>query len=281
MVAFKLRTSLACASFAALAAAGLLAAPATAGARGAAAPVPVPATPRQSMDAVAPRLIADALTVHVVRGNRMSGVLALREYRMALALLERFLRAGGNDNFTAGTAAALGRAFFDRGDRADARRCWRLTASADPQAAPDTPRGEAVADVTRGSFRAGLVTIVRNYEAERVRVRAFSTVSISTGDFSPDLQFDRALDALTRGDVAAGRRLTTDALGVDPNFAEAYILRGFIDAASGNRRDAQLQWLYASTAFEGINTPDVRSYASFEAGTAARLLIAVTASRGS
>jgi tetratricopeptide (TPR) repeat protein len=239
-------------------------------------PISVGQTPRQAMDAPAPQPVADALRGRVDKGNRLAGNAALREYRAALVLLERYYNIGGNRDFTAGAATQLGRGFFARADVPDARRSWRLAVMAQPQGSPGSERAAAIVAIRHRRFHDALEAMLGAYQRERATVRSFSTLSISTSDFSPDMQFDRALDALQRGDAAAAQSWLTMAIAFDPNFAQAYLLRGCLDAASRQRDAAVRDWLRASTAFEGVNTPDVRSYASFEAGMAAQLLIAMT-----
>jgi tetratricopeptide (TPR) repeat protein len=237
--------------------------------------------PEGYSDAVAPRPLAAAAVSHIRLGNARGGTAALREYRAAFGLIERYRRAGGNHLYVSATASSLARGFFERGDVADARRAWRsiVAAGTGYYSQPgDASLDVAVAAAAERRFPEALRWLAAGYgNATGNGTGNRSTQSLSAPDRSPDSQFDRGLSALGRGDRDEARRWMRAATTTDPRFAQAQLCLGVLSAASGNRQDAVREWLDAGTAEEGYMSPDIRNYGSPEAARAARLLLAFTA----
>jgi hypothetical protein len=146
--------------------------------------------PEGYSDAVAPRPLAAAAVSHIKLGNARGGTGALREYRAAFDLIQRYQRAGGNHLYVSATASSLARGFFERGDVADARRAWRLIVAVGTGYYYQTGESlleDAVAAAVARRFAAALRALAAGYGTTTGNGTGnLSTQSISAPDRSPD-----------------------------------------------------------------------------------------------
>jgi tetratricopeptide (TPR) repeat protein len=237
-------------------------------------------TPDGVKDPARPRLLAAAAISHINKGNALPPKAALTEYRAALALLERYLAAGGNQGYDLETSLALARGFSTLGDVPDARRCWKLAVSIRRFDAPGYEILESAIDAAaRHDYAESLRKLAEGFAVEADGRQYFSTMSISTSDASPDLQFRLGLAALRMHAVSRAKHLFEVARDLDPAFGEPRLYLAVLLLRHGERSRAIKELLIVSTSYEGLNTPDVRSYSEEEAPRAARLLIALTVPR--
>jgi len=229
-------------------------------------------------DLPGPRTLAAAAVSHIKKGNALRGKAAIAEYRAALPLLERYRAAGGNGAYDVETSLALARGFYNLGDLPDARRGWRLAATVGSGFRPGHALLERGIDAAvRSDYSEALRRLADGFSVQAGSQQYFSTMSISTPDASPDLQFRRGLAALKIDDRASARQWFDAARSMDSDFGEPRLCVAVILLANGERRRAIEELLIVTTSTEGINTPDVRSYSEEQAPRAARLLIALTA----
>ena len=223
-------------------------------------------------------LLAAAAGSHIARGNSLRGAQALAEYRLAVATLRRYVRAGGSAQYETSTLLSVARGFWERSAVADARRTWALAAGNGSWKGPGSDELESATVLAeRARYADAVRPLAAGYSIEMRGAQYLSTASLSSSEGSPDLQFDRGIAACAAGDLAGAERWFSAAARFDPSFADAHFALGVILLARGHRSDAFRELLDASTVEEGFNTPQVRSYGSGQGVRAARILLSLTA----